>query len=197
MIYHIDEAKAARVTRTGPKGSAPGKEKKMKSLVVYDSQFGNTEKVALAIADALREFGQAQAVHADPSHPIELSGVDLLVVGGPTQNMKATAGIRAFVDKLSPTQLSALSVACFDTRYRQPQIFTGSAADALAKNLAKIGVSPIAPAESFFVSRKSGPLVDGELDRASAWARSLANTAMGTSRVGASAVGVRQASPVS
>lgn len=168
----------------------------MQALVVYDSQFGNTEKIALAIASALREFGQVQAVHADPAHPAELAGVDLLVVGGPTQNMKATAGIRAFVDKLSPAQLSALSVACFDTRYRQPQMFTGSAADALAKSLSKIGVSPLVPAESFFVSRKAGPLVEGELDRAAAWARSLANTAMGMNRVGARAGGVRQASPV-
>lgn len=168
----------------------------MQALVVYDSQFGNTEKIALAIASALREFGQVQAVHADPERPVELNGVDLLVVGGPTQNMKATAGIRTFVDTLSPAQLSTLSIACFDTRYRQPQIFTGSAADALAKNLAKIGVSPLAPAESFFVSRKAGPLVDGELDRAAAWARTLANTAKGTDRVGASAGGVRQASPI-
>jgi hypothetical protein len=32
----------------------------------------------------------------------------------------------------------------------------------------------VAPPESFFVNGKEGPLVEGELDRATAWAESLA-----------------------
>lgn len=164
----------------------------MNALVVYDSQFGNTEKVALAIADALRAFGQARAVHADPAHPVELNGLDLLVVGGPTQNMGATSGIRSIIEKLSPAQLRAVSVACFDTRYRQSQLFTGSAAAAMVKILQKRGVTPVAPAESFFVSRKAGPLVDGELDRAAAWARTLGQADRGMTAVGEGAGVVRR-----
>lgn len=165
----------------------------MNTLVVYDSQFGNTEKIALAIADALRVFGQSQAVHVNPAHPSELDGVDLLVVGGPTQNMGATPGIRAFLDKVSPAQLRRVSVACFDTRYRQSQLFTGSAAAVMVKNLQKLGITPLAPAESFFVSRKAGPLVDGELDRAAAWARTLSQADKGMTSVGEGAGMVRQA----
>jgi len=39
----------------------------MNTLVVYDSQYGNTERIAQAIADTLRGFGQAQAVRVDPA----------------------------------------------------------------------------------------------------------------------------------
>lgn len=149
----------------------------MNALVVYESQFGNTEKVALAIAGALRAFGQAQAVRVDPAHPIELQGVDMLVVGGPTQSWGVTSGIRAFLATIPPKQLRSLAVACFDTRYRQPRWLTGSAAGVMAKNLQKMGVSPLVPAESFLVSGKEGPLISGELDRAAAWARTLGKAA--------------------
>ena len=43
----------------------------------------------------------------------------------------------------------------------------------MAKNLQKMGVSPLVPAESFLVSGQKGPLVSGELDRAAAWAQTL------------------------
>ena len=145
----------------------------MNALIVYESQFGNTEQVALAIAGALSAFGQAQAVRLDPAHPIELQGIDMLVVGGPTQSWGATSAIRSFLDTIPPKQLHTLSVACFDTRLRQPRLLTGSAAGVIAKKLQKMGVSPLVPAESFLVNGKEGPLRSGELDRAAAWARML------------------------
>lgn len=145
----------------------------MNALVVYDSQFGNTEQVALTIADALRAFGQAQAVRVDPAHPIELQGIDMLVVGGPTQSLGATSAIRSFLETIPPQQLRSMSVACFDTRLRQPRLLTGSAAGVMAKNLKKMGVSLLVRAESFLVNGKEGPLQSGELDRAAAWARTL------------------------
>ena len=37
----------------------------MNTLVVYDSQYGNTERIAQTIASTLRAFGQAQAVRVD------------------------------------------------------------------------------------------------------------------------------------
>ena len=152
----------------------------MNALVVYESQFGNTEKVAIAVAGALRAFGQAQAVPVDPGHTVDLQGVDTLVVGGPTQNRGATSGIRSFLAAIPPTQLRSLRVACFDTRLRQPVWLVGSAAGVMAKSLQKMGVSPVVPAESFIVSGQKGPLVSGELERAAAWAQTL----NGASRVG-------------
>src|SRR5262249_20859925 len=50
----------------------------MNALVVYDSQFGNTERIARAVAEALGTPGQARAARIDPAYPVELQGVDLL-----------------------------------------------------------------------------------------------------------------------
>ena len=104
----------------------------------------------------------------------------MLVVGGPTQSWGVTSGIRAFLATIPPKQLRSLAVACFDTRYRQPRWLTGSAAGVMAKNLQKMGVSALVPAESFLVSGKEGPLISGELDRAAAWAQTLGKA--GTAR---------------
>ncbi len=145
----------------------------MNTLVVYESQFGNTEKVAVAIAGALRAFGQAHAVRVDSAHPGGLQGVDMLVVGGPTQNRGATSGIQSFVAAIARERPRNLRVACFDTRLPQPGWLVGSAAGAIAKNLQKMGVSPLVPPESFIVSGQKGPLRNGELERAAGWAQAL------------------------
>ncbi len=150
----------------------------MNTLVVYESQFGNTEKVAVAIAGALRAFGQAQAIPVDSAHPAGLQGVDMLVVGGPTQNRGATSGLRSFLATIPPKLLRNVKVACFDTRLRQPGWLVGSSAGALAKSLQQMGVAPVVPAESFLVSGQKGPLMSGELERAAAWAQALGRTSL-------------------
>ena len=90
----------------------------MNTFIVYDSQFGNTERIAQAIADTLRAFGQAQAVHVDPAHPVSFQRVNLLILGCPTQGMRPTLAMQSFLGNVSSQRLSGLAVACFDTRFR-------------------------------------------------------------------------------
>ena len=142
----------------------------MNTLIIYDSQFGNTERIAQAIAGTLRTFGQAQAVRVDPAHPVELERVDLLILGCPTQAFRPTAAMQSFLEKVSYASLSGLAVACFDTRVHGP---FGSAARGMARRLQKIGVSPLLPPQSFFVKGTQGPLESGEGERAATWARML------------------------
>jgi len=146
----------------------------MNALVVYDSQYGNTERIAQAIADGLRAFGQAQAVRADPAHPVEFQGVDLFIVGSPTQGFRPTLAMQFLLGNVSPQQLRGLAVACFDTRFRG-SLWKSSAAPRMARQLRTMGVEPVVPPESFFVKamKKEGPLVTGEVERAATWARML------------------------
>jgi flavodoxin len=145
----------------------------MNALVVYDSQYENTERIAQAIADTLDEFGEARAVRLDPAHPLEFQGVDMFIVGCPTQGWRPTPAIQSFLEEVSSEELRSLAVACFDTRFRLPCWMTGSAAKVMARTLQEKGVSLLTPPESFFVNGTEGPLRDGELDRAAAWARIL------------------------
>src|SRR5437868_1516625 len=90
----------------------------MNTLVVYDSQYGNTARIAQAIADTLRAFGQAQALRVDPAHPVSFQEVDLLILGSPTQGMRPTPAMQSLLETVSSASLSGLAVACFDTRFR-------------------------------------------------------------------------------
>ena len=149
----------------------------MKVLIVYDSEYGNTELIAGAVAEALREFGGVRAVPVEQAHPAQIQGVDVLIVGCPTQGWRPTPPIQSFLEGISAEEIRGLVVACFDTRFRMPRWMTGSAAEVMAGKLREKDVSLLVPPESFFVKGKRGPLRDGELDRAATWARMLAEEA--------------------
>jgi len=70
----------------------------VRALVIYDSKLGNTEQVAQAIADTLGEEGIGQLISVDEADVLELEGVDLLVLGGPTQRHELSPAVRAWLE---------------------------------------------------------------------------------------------------
>lgn len=145
----------------------------MDILVVYDSQYGNTERIARAIADTAQAAGQVRLVRIDPDTPPEIGQADVLIVGCPTQGWRPTPAIRTFLETLSSDDVRGIAVACFDTRFPKPRWLTGSAARVLARQFRAMGAAPVVPPESFFVSGTEGPLVSGELDHAAGWTWAL------------------------
>ncbi|MFW6313549.1 MAG: flavodoxin family protein [Spirochaetota bacterium] len=155
----------------------------MKSLVVYDSVFGNTEEIARAIAGVLASAGEVKAARVADVESRDLDGVDLLVVGSPTRAFRATPATMAFVKGLPPRSLAGVRVAAFDTRVDVAKVESkaltfmvklfGYAAAPIAKQLEKRGGLRAAVPTGFFVSDKEGPMAEGERDRAEAWARTL------------------------
>jgi flavodoxin len=144
----------------------------MNTLVVYDSQFGNTEKVALKISETLSEYGTSRALRVTEFTNDALRDVDLLVLGCPTQAWHSTPNMQTLIKALENGQVRGFAVAEFDTRLDKPRWLTGSAASLMAKQLKDVGVSLSSP-ESFLVAGKEGPLEPGELDRAVEWAHQL------------------------
>lgn len=137
----------------------------MKALVVYDSTYGNTEKIAQAIGEAIG----GQVVRVDNVGPADLSGFDLVIVGSPTHGGFPTEGIHGLLK--TPFALDGVNVAACDTRTRMT-IF-GRAAPKIARRLEKKGGTLLAPPEGFLVLGTEGTLRDGELERAADWARQL------------------------
>ena len=54
----------------------------MKILVVYDSVYGNTERIARTIGAALP--GEVPVLGIGEADPSELTSADLLIIGSPT-----------------------------------------------------------------------------------------------------------------
>lgn len=146
----------------------------MKSYVVYDSAYGNTEKIAEAIAAALKSAGTVKIAKARAMSANELKSVELLVMGSPVLGGRPSPAMQSFLAGLPAGSLAHLKVATFDTRMTMPiaKLF-GSAAARMEATLKAKGGIPVAPPEGFIVKGRSGPLKDGEIERAAQWARTL------------------------
>jgi flavodoxin len=146
----------------------------MRSLIVYDSWYGNTERIAEAIARGIGDESLVVKVDADPKR--YLRGDQLLLVGSPTHGGVATPEMHEFLNTLGPEELRGARFATFDTRINGRWLrVVGFASDRIAKQLSAKGGSLVIHPEGFYVHGKEGPLLDGEIERAEQWAVQLAN----------------------
>lgn len=153
----------------------------MKALVIYDSVFGNTEKVAHGIGSALGAEVPVKSIGAVTA--ADLGGVDTLFVGSPTRGFKPTPVVTDFLAALPAGALNGVRAAAFDTRIPLDSIKNpifrlivkkgGYAAPIIEKALADKGAAPAIPSDGFIVLESEGPLKEGELERAGAWARTI------------------------
>lgn len=141
----------------------------MKSLVIYDSNFGNTKKIAEVVAD---ELGCA-AVKITDIDPSDLTSYDLLVVGTPIIGWMPTEHMQAFLAKLKTGELSGVKATTFDTRVKL--FIHGDAMNKLANGLKKLDAEIITIPMAFFVAgKKDEPyLLDGEIEKARDWAAEI------------------------
>lgn len=146
----------------------------MKALVVYDSVYGNTEKIARAIGEAITPSGEVKVLRAGEMSTSELASLDLLIVGSPVHGGRPTPAVQDFLSKMAGQSLKDIKVAAFDTRATSKfaKMF-GNAAGRIAGQLTKKGGVLIVPPEGFFVTGTKGPLKEGELERAAAWAKGI------------------------
>ncbi|WP_448071018.1 flavodoxin family protein [Georgenia yuyongxinii] len=165
----------------------------MDALVVFESMFGNTQAVAEAVAEGLAAGSmRVQVCEVGEAPALDELSVDLLVVGAPTHAfglsrpqtraeaaartggpvISATCGVREWLAAVGRVP-DGLRVAAFDTHVQIPMI-PGWASHAEEKRLRRLGATMVDGACSFYVHGYTGPLLDGELDRARGWGEQLA-----------------------
>ncbi|HUW12004.1 MAG TPA: flavodoxin family protein [Anaerolineae bacterium] len=152
----------------------------MKTLVVYDSLYGNTAKVAAAIAAAIGDAlpGEVPVLPVGEAKAGDMESVDLLVIGSPTHGAAATDAVQGLIEKLGPPARESSRVATFDTRltWRFLKRY-GFAADKMADALVEKGWTLVAAPEGFIVKGlKKARLKQGETERAAAWAKKLVDS---------------------
>ena len=168
----------------------------MRAVVVYESMYGNTDKIAHAIGEGLASAGEVSVVAVEGAIPAVLEGADLIVVGGPTHAHAMTRestrkaavdaahkpdseleldpdaegpGLRDWFDALGPLRAKA---AAFDTRFDMAAVLTGRASKGINHRLHKHGLDVIVPPESFFVTKESH-LEPGQESKAREWGTQL------------------------
>lgn len=163
----------------------------LNALVVYESMFGSTQRIAHAVADGLRIGMGVRELEVSSAPSTLPRGLDLLVVAGPTHafglsrpSTRAAAaeqahgplvsqgfGVREWLAELTPT--IGCSAAAVDTR-SGPHHIPGSAARGIETRLRHLSYRMVTPAESFWVSKEQGALIAGEEERARRWGADLA-----------------------
>ena len=152
----------------------------MNVVIVYDSVFGNTKKIAEAIGSAIGE--SAEILNVNQFKIDNLKAIDLLFVGSPTRAFKPTKNIANFI-KIIKKKKPQLKVACFDTRIhvsdKDPWILRklekrfGYATDSMIKALSNSAKITLYDPNWFFVGGTEGPLSNEELDKAAKWANQI------------------------
>ena len=146
----------------------------MKARVIYESFYGNTEKIARAIADELAATCEVTILNVKSGATPDLHGVDLLIIGCPIIQFKPSAGMGAYLASLTPDMVKGLHFACFDTRVHAPKFLTGDAGLTIKKQLEGMGAVAIVEPGRFYVRGKEGPLDVNEIEHAARWAKELA-----------------------
>jgi flavodoxin len=133
-----------------------------KVLILYDSIYGNTKKVAMSLSRGLEEGG----LHVDCKTIINVDFEDLgnynaIGIGGPTHFHGASKNMKTFLRNLKKYDLRNKLGFAFDTRadFR----LAGSANKRIARYLKKVGLMVVYPSISGIVLGNQGPLEDGTL----------------------------------
>jgi flavodoxin len=159
----------------------------MKILIIYDTVYGNTEKIAEAIQQAVSKEHEAKLIKAKDATSQDVENIDLLIVGSPTHGGWYIESIKNFFNQIPDNGLK-MNAAAFDTssdKEGQKAFvkaiigFFGYASPRIAKTLAKKGAKVIG-SETFLVLDTEGPLKEGEIERAKKWGNDVIKMAMET-----------------
>jgi flavodoxin len=110
-----------------------------RAIVIFDSRYGNTEKVARSFEEGLKQAGiTTLCINAKEVSLELLKEYGLIAVGAPTEKITASESIKKFLVKLGRTDLSGKLGFAFDTKLSYP--LTGSAAKFIEKKLRNMGL---------------------------------------------------------
>lgn len=137
-----------------------GREVLKKAIVVYDSLYGNTEKVARALAQGL-ESGEIKTdlIQAGEIDVNRLQDYDLVLVGSPTHAWRPSKLVKEFLGRINESALSGKKAFAFDTKLSSR--LAGSAAKHIEKALSKQGAEIVRVWMSAIVTGREGPLEEG------------------------------------
>ncbi|MFW9870087.1 MAG: flavodoxin family protein [Candidatus Thorarchaeota archaeon] len=136
------------------------------AIIVYESVYGNTRKIAEAISEGINTVEGVECVirKTGEIHTDDLCDYDSILFGCPNHNQGPALNLVRFIERSAIVHLKAKIGAAFDT-------YTGGNKDVAVTKLESIikeklpGIDLTGKLSAKVTGRK-GPLVDGEEDRA-------------------------------
>lgn len=152
-----------------------------RALVVFEGSFGDTEQLARAVAESLRpEFDTLLADLAAVSEQ-RCADYDLVITGAPGLSRGHRPGPRRQPSlsewlRRQPPAVGRARCASFETRGVAAKPGVGSTSLEVIEALHGLGYDVLSR-QTFYVAALTGPVLPGELERARAWARAIAERA--------------------
>jgi flavorubredoxin len=131
-----------------------------KAIVIYHTQFGNTEKIVQALVSGMVEQEvDVDCMNVEDVQVDKLMEYDLLVIGGPTHGFGMSKPMKTFMKKLEHEDLRGKNAFAFDTKFGTR--FAGSAGRGIEKRLKRLGLNIVKQRASATVKGGKGPLLEG------------------------------------
>jgi menaquinone-dependent protoporphyrinogen IX oxidase len=154
---------------------------KVKGIVVYDTSYGNTKKIAETIAETLKESGiEVDLFYVKDVKKLSGKDYDFFVLGSPTKFGTMSFAVRGFLGKVRSEEWMNKPFAAFDTENPEnverslAEKKEWSAAEKIAEKLREKKMNQTLPVLKALVLGQKGPLVAGEVERTKDYARQLA-----------------------
>jgi menaquinone-dependent protoporphyrinogen IX oxidase len=148
----------------------------MKGIVVYDSSYGSTKKIAETIAETLKESGiEADVFYVKDAKKLGIKDYNFLVIGSPTRFGTMSFTVKSNLGKVKSEEWANKPFAAFDTELPQNiERKEGSAAEKITEKLKEKQMNQLLPVLKAVVLGLKGQLKEGEIERAKEYARALA-----------------------
>ncbi|MEM3699896.1 MAG: flavodoxin domain-containing protein [Candidatus Bathyarchaeia archaeon] len=147
----------------------------VKVVIVYESKYGNTKRVAETILESMKKVGGIE-VSIEELKEVNLKEVadyDVILIGSPNHMGGPTRGIKGFIDKLGSLHLEGKMFAVFDT-------YLGKDFEKAVKKMERRisekvpELKQIAPGLSIKVQGMKSPIVEGELSKCKEFGEKIA-----------------------
>jgi len=153
----------------------------MKGIVIYDTSYGNTRKIAETIAETLKDSGiEVDTFYVKKVKKLSAKDYSFLVLGSPTRYGTMSFTVKRFLGRVKSKEWASKPFAAFDTEnpenIEQSRIQNKewSAAEKIAVKLRDKQMNQLLPVLKAVVLGQKGPLQEGEIERAKEYARELA-----------------------
>lgn len=138
----------------------------MKVLILYDTKYGNTKRVAELIREGINAV-EGNVITIENVKEIDLDReetYDLILIGSPNHMGSYTPNVKKFIKNLPKASLKGKSFAVFDTYMGKD---FEKAVKKMEKQINKVmpNLNKISPGLSIKVGGMKGPIVDEDLPK--------------------------------
>ena len=152
------------------------RESMKRAIIIYESIYGNTKKIAESIAEGMKQAGDIECEvmkTGEIHHTDDLAAFDIILFGCPNHNQEPARNMLKFLDRVAIVGLEGKIGAAFDT-------YTGGNKGVALKKLEAViqdkipGLTLIIEGFSALVDDRKGPLAENETARALEFGSSFA-----------------------